>query len=82
LDTQTIINLGLGIILTGGGWFARQMWDAMKELRADLHRLEVALPSKYVVKDDFVEAMKDVKAEITKGFDRIYDKLDGKADKV
>ena len=81
MEMQTLINIALGVILSGGGWFARQLWDAMKELRADLHRLEVALPSKYVPKDDFVEAMKEVKSEITKGFDRLYDKLDGKADK-
>jgi hypothetical protein len=81
LDAQTLINVGLGVILAGGGWFARQLWDAMKELRADLHRLEVDLPSRYVVKDEFAIAMKDIKHELTKGFDRMYDKLDGKADK-
>lgn len=81
MDHQTLINVGVGVVLSGLGWFARQMWDAMKELRTDLHRLEVALPSKYVAKDEFIEAMKDLKKDLHDGFARLYDKLDGKADK-
>lgn len=81
MDQQTIINIVAGIVLSGLGWFARQLWDAVKELRNDLHRLEVALPSKYVAKDEFTEAMKDFKRELHEGFGRLYDKLDGKADK-
>lgn len=77
MDIQSIINIVAGIIIGGIGWFARQLWDAVKDLREDLHKLEVAIPSNYVKKDDFSEAM----AEIRKGLDKIYDKLDGKADK-
>lgn len=81
MDTQTIINLIGGLLLSIVGWLARQLWDAVQKLRADIHKLELELPKHYVRKDEFVEAMKEVKTELTKGFDRIYDKLDGKADK-
>jgi hypothetical protein len=45
----------------------------VKELRKDLHKIEVALPREYVRKDELGE----IKALIQK----IFDKLDGKVDK-
>jgi hypothetical protein len=73
IDYQGIINLAGGAILAVIGWFARQIWDAVKELRRDLHKIEVALPREYVRKDELGE----IKALIQK----IFDKLDGKVDK-
>lgn len=81
MDTQTLINLGVGLAIAGGGWFAREVWGAVKELRKDMKDIEVALPSHYVRKDEFTAALKDLKKEITDGFTRIYDKLDDKQDK-
>jgi hypothetical protein len=59
------------------GWFARQLWDAVSELRRDIHKIEVDLPSNYVQKNEYAETMKRI--EIM--FERIFDKLDEKADK-
>lgn len=77
MDTQNFINIVGGAVLSVLGWFARQLWDAVKELRADLHSLEVNLPDNYVKKDDLDKRM----SHIEDMFQRIYDKLDNKADK-
>ena len=77
LDPQFIVNIVAGIIIGGIGWFGRQLWDAVKELRKDLHQLEVDLPKNYTTKDDFTAAMQ----KVSDGLQRIYDKLDNKADK-
>ena len=77
MDTQSLINLGLSCFMAGLGWFARQLWDAVSELRRDLHKIEVDLPTNYVQKNEYAETMKRI--EIM--FERIFDKLDGKADK-
>lgn len=77
MDLQTIINIVAGLVLSVMGWFARQLWEAVKKLQEDLHRLEVILPQNYTSKSDFDTVAK----EIRDGFQRIYDKLDGKADK-
>lgn len=77
LQPQLIVNIVAGIILGGIGWFGRQIWDAVKELRKDLHDLEVDLPKTYTTKDDFTSAMQ----KVSDGLQRIYDKLDNKADK-
>ena len=77
MEMQNFINLLGGAALSVLGWFARQLWDAMKELRSDLHVLEVNLPENYAKKNDLDKRM----AHIEDMFQRIYDKLDSKADK-
>lgn len=78
MEMQNFINLLGGAALSVLGWFARQLWDAMKELRADLHTLEVNLPENYVKRSDLDKRME----RIEDMFQRIYDKLDSKADKI
>jgi hypothetical protein len=77
MEMQNVINLLGGAALSVMGWFARQLWDAVKELRVDLHTLEVNLPERYVKKDDMDKRMEHIESM----FQRIYDKLDAKADK-
>ena len=74
---QSIINLLIGTVLAVLGWFARQLWDAVQTLKSDMKDIEVSLPTHYVRKDE-LEARFD-KLEIM--LDRIFEKLDGKADK-
>jgi hypothetical protein len=66
-----------GAALAVMGWFGRQLWDAVKELRGDLHRIETELPRSYVMKVDLDQRMQ----HIEQMFQRIYDKLEAKADK-
>ena len=77
MDMQHFINFIGGAVLSVLGWFARQLWDAVKELRADLHTLEVNLPENYVKRSDLDKRMDHIEDM----FQRIYDKLDAKADK-
>jgi hypothetical protein len=77
MDPQAIFNLVGGAAIAAGGWFARELWGAMKDLRRDLHQIETDLPKSYVMKVDLDKRME----HIEQMFQRIYDKLDGKADK-
>lgn len=77
MDTQSIINIGGGIILTGIGWFARQIWEATQLLQHDVHHIEVDLPKNYVRRDEYSSTM----MRIEDMFQRIFDKLEGKVDK-
>ena len=88
MDWQTIINIGLGAIIGGLGWFGRELWDAVKELRRDVHKIEMNLPEIYARRDEFREAMKEVRTEMNNRFDKIenmigslYDRLQDKMDK-
>lgn len=77
MDTQTLINWAFFIAAGIGGFFAKEVWSALKELRKDLHRIEADLPKEYVLKVDLDKRMQHIEDM----FQRIYDKLDGKADK-
>ena len=77
MDTQTLVNFVGGSAIAIGGWFAREVWGAVKELRSDLHSLEVDLPKNYVSRFDLDKRMEHIETM----FQRIFDKLDGKADK-
>lgn len=77
MDVQFIINVLGGIVLAGVGWAARELWSAVKSLREDVKRIEVALPTSYVQKNEFSEGLKEIK-EICR---QIFEKLDNKQDK-
>ena len=81
MDPQSIVNVAAGVILTVMGWFARQLWDAVKELREDLHRLETNLPSTYLRRDEFRDGIKEIKDILNEIFRKIDDIKDRKADK-
>ena len=77
METQALINFGFVLVSGVLGWFALEMWSAVKELKADLAKLREELPTKYVTKDDFKHDMQRVLDML----DKIWTKLDGKADK-
>jgi len=74
---QGIINLIIGAILSVLGWFARQLWDAVQDLKQDVKQIEVDLPTHYVRKEDLESRLDRIEASLN----RIFEKLDHKADK-
>ena len=77
MDNQHLINALLGGGFTILGWFARELWAAVKELKSDLTKLREELPRQYVARDDYREDIRDIKAMLAK----IFEKLDSKVDK-
>ena len=77
MDWQTIINIGGGALLSALGWFARQIWDSVQDLKEDVQKIEIDLPTNYVRKIDIEARFDKLEAILAK----IFDKLDQKADK-
>jgi hypothetical protein len=84
MDWQIIINIGAGGLLTIGGWFARQLWDSVKELKKEMSDMRLHVSDQYVKKSE-VEGFRQ---EMDKRFDRIeqilnklFDRIESKADK-
>jgi hypothetical protein len=78
MEPQTIINIAGGLVLSVVGWLARELWGAVKDLREDLHKIEVDLPKTYAPRVDLDSRMKHIEDM----FQRIYDKLDEKANRT
>ena len=77
MDSQHLIDIGLATACAVTGWFARELWAAVKELKSDLTRLSVELPKTYVTRDDYRSDLKEIRDLLG----RIFDKLDGKVDR-
>jgi len=77
MDWQNFINVGAGAGLGVMGWFARQLWDAVQNLKKDMSQLELSISENYVKKDDFKDGIRELKEMLGK----IFDKLDAKADR-
>jgi hypothetical protein len=84
MDFQFMINLVGAAALGVGGWFARQLWDSVKELKNDIAGIRLHMSENYVKKSE----VDSFRADMDKRFDRIemlldklYDKLDSKVDK-
>ena len=77
MDFQTIVNFGLTTASLVVGWFARELWAAVKELKADLAHLREELPKQYLAKDDYRDDIREIKDMLNK----LFDKIDNKADK-
>lgn len=92
---QSLINwvfAGFGATL---GWLMKVVWDAIKDLKADMKQIERDLPEIYVRKDDFKSAvhdmkedMKELRLDMKDGFAKIdnsivmlYKKLDHREDR-
>lgn len=77
MDNQDLINIIVGTVLSVLGWFARQLWDAVQDLKRDMQKIEVELPTHYSRKDEIEAKFDKVEAMLQ----RILEKLDTKADK-
>jgi len=72
MDLQSTLNIMAGGSLAVLGWLARQLWDAVIELRRDLHKIEKELPAQYVRREEFSDGIREIKEICAK----IFDKLD------
>jgi chaperonin cofactor prefoldin len=77
MEDQQIINIIIGVVLSVLGWFARQLWDAVQDLKQDVKQIEVDLPTHYVRKEDLDIRLDRLEAALN----RIFERLDHKADK-
>jgi hypothetical protein len=77
MEWQTLINIGSGTLLATFGWFARELWDAMKSIKEDIHLLEVKLAKEYTTQQDMNARFDKLEGIL----ERIFDRIDKKADK-
>lgn len=75
-DYQTVINIASGAALSALGWFARELWAAVNDLKRDLAKLREELPKTYVTRADFKDDIREIKDMLGKIFDQLKDKVD------
>jgi hypothetical protein len=73
MDYQVLFNIAVAIAGFFGGWTLNRIYQAIDRLDQDVRHM----PSNYVARDDYRADMADIKSMLG----RIFDRLDGKADK-
>ena len=73
MDYQVLFNIAVAIASGFGGWVLNNIYKSIERLDNDVRNM----PHTYVAKEDY----RDDIAEIKDGIRRIFEKLDGKADK-
>ena len=53
MTEQELLNVLIGAGFTMVGWFCRQVWAAVGELKMDLAKLREDLPHEYISKYDY-----------------------------
>jgi len=72
MEWQNLFNIILGVALPVGGWFCRQLWDSVKELKKEIADLRLHVSENYVKKAE----VEGFRADMDKRFDRIELLLD------
>ena len=73
MESQLIFNIIVGLAAFFGGWVLNNITKAIERLDADVR----SMPLTYVTKDDYRHDIDDLKNICGK----IFDRLEGKADK-
>ena len=77
MEFQMILNTLLPLVFVALGWFCKEIWSAVQNLKEDMNNLKTHLAENYLHKDDFNSRWD----EVLKAIHRIEDKLDKLKDK-
>jgi hypothetical protein len=85
---QMIFNWAVAVAGALGGWILKVIWDAIVELKKDIQRMDTKMHEDFVRRDDFKDAVREIKEDMKDGFNKIdgmlgllFKKLENKEDK-
>lgn len=85
MDFQVLFNVAICVAGFFGGWTLNRIYSAIDRLDSDVRNM----PLTYVSKDDFKDAIRELKDDMHAGFNKIdinlnnvFKKLDRKEDKA
>jgi hypothetical protein len=76
---QTIFNWAVAAAGAAGGWILKVIWDMLREMRSemqardkiiqdDLKKLDTKMHDDFVRRDDFKDAVREIKDDMRAGF--------------
>ena len=85
---QMIFNWAVAAAGALGGWILKVIWDAIVELKKDLQKMDTKMHEDFVRRDDFKDAVGEIKQDMKDGFNKmdntlglIFKKLEKKEDR-
>jgi len=88
MEPQVAFNWIVGVAGILGGWTLKVIWDSIQSLRSDVKSLDTKMHEDFVRRDDFKEAVTDLRTDMKEGFKEtkdmiglLFKKIEAKADK-
>lgn len=85
---QSVFNWIVALCGVLGGWILKVIWEAIKDLKKEVRDVDRHLNESFVRRDDFKDAVVEIKQDMREGFDKVdrtlgllFKKLEGKEDK-
>ena len=85
---QTVFNWAVALAGAFGGWILKVIWDAIVDLKRELREIDTKMHEDFVRRDDFKEAVREIKDDMRTGFSKIdstlallFKKLENKEDR-
>ena len=65
---QMVFNWIVAFAGAAGGWILKIIWDALQELKRDLKGMDTKMHEDFVRRDDFKDAVREIKEDMRAGF--------------
>jgi hypothetical protein len=89
VNDEGITKIVVGAFIAGGGWIMKMLFSRTNQISYDMAKLKEELPKTYIAKEEANRAfdLLDKKFDkhidsVSKNFSKLFDKLDGKQDKL
>jgi len=71
MDTQAVFDWIVGIGGAVVGWALKMIWEAIKDMRTDIKDLDKQMHEDFVRRDDFKDAVREIKDDMRVGFTKV-----------
>jgi molybdenum cofactor biosynthesis enzyme MoaA len=75
MDSQAVFDWIVGIGGAVVGWALKMIWEAIKDIRVDIKDLDKQMHEDFVRRDDFKEAIREIKDDMRAGFSKVDNTL-------
>lgn len=71
MDSQSVFDWIIGVGGAIVGWMLKILWEAIKDVRTDIKTLDRQMHDDFVRRDDFKDAVRDIKGDMHAGFSKV-----------
>ena len=75
MNSQDMFDWLIGIGGAVVGWMLKLIWEAIRDMRVEIKDLDKQMHDDFVRRDDFKEAIQDIKTDMRLGFDKVDTRL-------
>jgi molybdenum cofactor biosynthesis enzyme MoaA len=71
MDSQNVFDWMVGVGGAVVGWMLKMIWEAIRDMRIEMKDLDKQMHEDFVRRDDFKEAIQEIKADMREGFNKV-----------